>query len=360
MSAGAPDQSIWDTSEKNARQVSPADLTHAERDREGHFSTHLKEQMRKAQQRARWSLHVQRHSDLCKVIALRIAPETTIPETDDAEVLILCMGRHLRAKCGEDGLWDALHEWCGQMAPWVRNGAADVLAPILRAVSPHNRDFTARELGNMLHVTWDERCALDLRTIRPHGMLATEFDKLRKDRKRAIDRHRSDQKRREEGQATWADHSWQNRVKPWTLIGYGRRTWMKAKADRQLSGLVARARIPAPTWLVSLAADLDAGRSISDCTFSSRIPEGTITGDERVQSSPLASRKARRSPVGKKVRPSSLLAEATNGETAAASVRVAATARREAAAPDGALTPFRNFDPMTPPQEKPHGRHRAA
>lgn len=359
ISAEPSSPSVWSDPANEPRKVRPDDLTHAERDGHGHFASSLKEQDKRAAARARWNWHVQRGADLAKVIAHRIAPETAIPETDDAEVLILCMARHLRAQNGDDDFLTPLLEWCDRMAPWVHQGETDILTPIVRATAPNNRDLTAKTLGNVLRVTWDERCRLGLRTIRPCGMTDEQFKQLGRERKRIIDRQGSAQRRREAGQKRWADHAWQSRLKPWSLIGFGRRTWEKAARERRLADLVARARVVAPDWLVGLVRELDAGFEFSDCAFSSRIPEGVLTGDESAQNDPIVRRQARRSPVKKYRKPSSPMAVSRNAKSAATPVDLAAP-RREDTAPFDTLTPLRNSDQQSQITEKPDGSQVAA
>lgn len=322
----------------------------------GHFASDLRDQDHRARRRGRWNLYTQRFAELSRVIEHRIAPEKTIPQTDDASVFVWCMARHLQARCGEEDVWKELYTWCKTMAPWVQEGAAEVLAPILRDISDRKRDLTAKELGQELQITWEERCLLDLRTIRPFGMSNRDFTAKRDERKRQIDRENAEAKRREAGQMTWSEHSWQHRHKPWTIIGCGQRTWHRYKAERRLCALVTRKGVEAPSWILEFAQTWDAAGAAEIGTVPSRITEGTKACDEKVPTSERDGEALRRSQVRTRRRSPSIRSHSAGN----AGVSPEGSDQNEGAELDDSLRPLRNFEQVLPAKGVRHARQSAA
>lgn len=238
-----------------------SDWTKVEHDLAGHFSTAIREEQDRSRKRSYWSWYKQRYADLMAIIRERIAPEDTIPETDDAFYLIRVMGYHLQAVHGPDHLVQALDEWCVQMAPWARYAVSDVILEVVHDVEGRRRDLTAIRAGLEVGLRWEERVRLSIRTIRPIDLTAAEFRQKARERKQKADRDREAARRRLAGvpdREAWLEENSASRTKPWLEMGVSRRTYYRRLASErrgtgpsQLGEAYKTCEQPVPTAAVS-------------------------------------------------------------------------------------------------------------
>lgn len=237
-------------------------LTHVERDAMGHNASRLRHSDWRYSRSTRWSWYKQRRRDLEVVFRSRHCVEgAPIARAGEMDAIALAMAFHLQAHEGAGQLRSSLEAWFEEILPShlrLQDEEPD-LDEVAKEVSSRRRDITAIRAGILLRVTWDERCRLGLRTIRPSDLTATEFRTALKQRKQAQDRQRSERNRRRKGQDFRNDYRWQGDQEPWLFLGVSRATWYRSKKAGTLRKLVADCTIAVPGWLSAFCAKHDLG-----------------------------------------------------------------------------------------------------
>jgi hypothetical protein len=144
-----------------------------------------------------------------------------LPDTDDREIYLVLVAHHLKPKDGDIAF---------ALGNWVRRLGANVpereLLRISKIVATKPRRYKAATLGKMLRVTYQERCALKLTTIRCYDVSMVECARRRREERRqsAADR------RRQRGAKPHANSL--SRRQPWVEEGMSRRTYYRQGRHR--------------------------------------------------------------------------------------------------------------------------------
>ncbi len=112
-------------------------------------------------------------------------------------------------------------------APWMAPDEATALIDDINLLAPRYRKPTARQLGERLQLTYDERKALGIHTIAPCDMSDDELQKCRKARRAYLQWKR----RQAKGSKTRAEYLGGSlaRLQPWKAEGISRRTWYRRR-----------------------------------------------------------------------------------------------------------------------------------
>lgn len=257
------------------------DRTMKDRDLAGHFSTAIREADWKAHRKSWWTWTGQRRHDLDAIFAARYQSEgTSMPMGEEMEAVARAMAFHLQATEGPEHTLVGLVDWFEDVIPCRlrhQNEEPD-LEEIARAVAHRRFDITAIRSGQLLQVTWEERCRLRLRTIRPCDLSPVEFRVAARQRKLEQDRERAERTRRRLRKKVRAAYRWQADSEPWLYLGVSRKTWYRHKRARTLGTLVSACTIKVPMWLVECCRSLDQERD----TSSSRIDVVSESADALV------------------------------------------------------------------------------
>ncbi|MFN7090698.1 MAG: hypothetical protein ACK4P4_09140 [Allorhizobium sp.] len=118
--------------------------------------------------------------------------------------------------------------WCKTWAPWV---SAEDLLGIIDGVGRRKYMLRADHVAKMLGVTLKERTALGLKTIGACDITEEQRKQLAKETKRARDRNRQEQKRRDLGMADRKSQQAPSisELKPWVAAGVSRATWYRRR-----------------------------------------------------------------------------------------------------------------------------------
>ncbi|MGB3898151.1 MAG: hypothetical protein WA973_06320 [Mesorhizobium sp.] len=143
-----------------------------------------------------------------------------LPETDDADLYIKAAAFTMS---GQD-----ITEWCRRWAPWA---GADIVDPIIVTAQKRRRMMRADGVAGLLMVTMKERDEIGLRTIGACDMSKGDRIALVRERKRARDRKRMEQKRAGKSRKDRQSYEAQSaeNLKPWEAEGISRRTWYRRR-----------------------------------------------------------------------------------------------------------------------------------
>lgn len=139
------------------------------------------------------------------------------------------------------GFRERVASWAASYAPGVRDAEIETILAEARDRDDRGRLLlTAADLGNMIHLTPEERERLGVKMIRPAGMTDAEFKACQRRRKIAKDRLR----RRQAGAKPRAQSLAQTR--PWEAQGISRAAWYRLErrnrdADREKNGMSVEA-----------------------------------------------------------------------------------------------------------------------
>jgi hypothetical protein len=141
-------------------------------------------------------------------------------------------------------------------APWLQGSVEDAIDAILDLPTNHPRR-TAKDIGERMRVTNEERERLDLRTMHPVDMTAEQMAEQRKAKDRARKRKRY-KRSRAEYLATSI-----SRQKPWDAEGISRASWYRRQRDAtvtphaETSQSSIKEHIPGRTCLTGTPAHLE-------------------------------------------------------------------------------------------------------
>jgi len=245
------------------------DRTLKDRDLAGHFSSEIREEKWKERRKTWWSWYGQRRHDLDAVFKARYCADgSALPNSQEMEAVARAMAFHLQAYEGSERMHFSLEEWFEAVIPCGLRVLGDEpdLDEIAADVSHRRRDITAISAGQLLRVTWEERCRLRLRTIRPCDLTPAEFRVAAQQRKREQDRDRARRTRRRQRKPERVDYRWEGEREPWLDLGISRSTWTRAKRRGDLCRHVAACPIPVADWLVSFCRghDLEVAKRYTD------------------------------------------------------------------------------------------------
>jgi hypothetical protein len=171
-----------------------------------------------------------RIGDLQKFLRFRYGP--TLPDDDAGrddlhEVL-------LPISLGPQGDWQKLKNAIEVWAPWMDADEAGPLIDRINRTPRHLRLRTARQLGDRLRVTTEERERLKLKTIKPFDVTDKQLKELRKAKHRA-------RMKRKRGRTPRVDYlaNALTRQKPWEAEGIGRRQWERRRKQAHVAGMCA-------------------------------------------------------------------------------------------------------------------------
>lgn len=180
--------------------------------------------VRKYRRNSKWSHFKGRTAEIEKLIRHRHGP--IIPETDDAFIYLEVISNLTFVEYGQGHVEVALG-WAARWMPWaIKRDVEDV---IYERTKVRYRPLSADALGRALHVSYEERCLLDLRTIGSFDVTKRQRTKIQKVQRRDRDRHRKMVKRRSAGAVTRAEYLARSlsQTKPWEAFGVCRKTWEK-------------------------------------------------------------------------------------------------------------------------------------
>jgi hypothetical protein len=157
--------------------------------------------------------------DLCSKRTREIAMITVrrhggLPDTDDRNIYLEAAAQHLNPRDGDIAF--ALSNWARRLGTELPQ---DEIDRVVCEVKRNPRRYRARTLGEMLRVTYEERCALRLTTIRCYDVSWAECVR----RSKKIRRQKEADKRRRNGAKSHANSL--SRRQPWIAEGISRRTW---------------------------------------------------------------------------------------------------------------------------------------
>ncbi|EJC79212.1 hypothetical protein Rleg4DRAFT_0803 [Rhizobium leguminosarum bv. trifolii WSM2297] len=147
-----------------------------------------------------------------------------VPEADDALIYVEVIASLAFVEFGQEFV-DVVLGWAARWLPWA--GKADVEEIIYERTKVRFSPLSADALGHALHLSYAERCALDIRTIGAFDVPKGNRAKLQKEKRRQRDRSRKDEQRRAAGARPRADYLANSfsQARPWEAFGISRRTW---------------------------------------------------------------------------------------------------------------------------------------
>ncbi|OHV24739.1 hypothetical protein EOS93_22745 [Rhizobium sp. RMa-01] len=147
-----------------------------------------------------------------------------VPEADDALIYVEVIASLALVEFGQDFV-DVVLGWAARWLPWA--GKADVEEIIYERTKVRFSALSADALGHALHVSYAERCALDIRTIGAFDVPKAKRARLQKEKRRKRDRSRKEEQRRAAGALPRADYLANSfsQARPWDALGISRRTW---------------------------------------------------------------------------------------------------------------------------------------
>ncbi|ACI54940.1 conserved hypothetical protein [Rhizobium leguminosarum bv. trifolii WSM2304] len=147
-----------------------------------------------------------------------------VPEADDALIYVEVIASLALVEFGQEFV-EVVLGWAARWLPWA--GKADVEEIIYERTKVRYSSLSADALGHALHVSYAERCALDIRTIGAFDVPKAKRAKLQKQKRRQRDRSRKEQQRRAAGACPRADYLANSfsQARPWEAFGISRRTW---------------------------------------------------------------------------------------------------------------------------------------
>ena len=117
-------------------------------------------------------------------------------------------------------------------APWMSTEESYELVEHVLRKPEYLRKIKAAPLGEKLGLTYREREALGIRTIRPGDLTPEQFQEKRREKRREKDRARKLRRRRRTGAKSRVVYraTSLSRQKPWERLGISRRTWERRRA----------------------------------------------------------------------------------------------------------------------------------
>ncbi|MDR9805370.1 hypothetical protein [Rhizobium hidalgonense] len=170
----------------------------------------------------RWNHFRGRMREIEKLIRHRHGD--TVPEADDALIYVEVIASLALVEFGQEFV-DVVLGWAARWLPWA--GKAAVEESIFERTKVRFSSLSADALGHALHLSYAERCTLDIRTIGAFDVPKAKRAKLQKEKRRQRDRNRKDEQRRAAGALARADYLANSfsQARPWEAFGISRRTW---------------------------------------------------------------------------------------------------------------------------------------
>jgi hypothetical protein len=112
-------------------------------------------------------------------------------------------------------------------AQWMSTEESYKLVEHVLRKPDYLRKIRAAQLGEKLNLTYREREALGIRTIRPGDLTPEQFEERRKEKRRAKKRAQKQRARRKAGVKSRIDSL--SRQKPWQQEGISRATWYRKR-----------------------------------------------------------------------------------------------------------------------------------
>ncbi|AJC79241.1 hypothetical protein IE4803_CH02042 [Rhizobium etli bv. phaseoli str. IE4803] len=131
-----------------------------------------------------------------------------VPEADDALIYV-----------------EVVLGWAARWVPWAGKAAIEEI--IYERTKVRFSPLSADALGHALHLSYAERCALDIRTVGAFDVPKAKRAKLQKAKRRQREQSRKEQQRRAAGAVPRADYlsNSLSQSRPWEAFGISRRTW---------------------------------------------------------------------------------------------------------------------------------------
>ncbi|KEC75589.1 hypothetical protein RLPCCGM1_c0968 [Rhizobium leguminosarum bv. phaseoli CCGM1] len=147
-----------------------------------------------------------------------------VPEADDALIYVEVIASLAFVEFKE-GFVEVVLGWAARWVPWA--GKAVIEEIIYERTKVRFSPLSADALGHALHLSYAERCALDIRTIGAFDVPKTKRAKLQKAKRRQRELSRKEKQRRAAGAAPRADYlaNSLSQSRPWEAFGISRRTW---------------------------------------------------------------------------------------------------------------------------------------
>lgn len=119
-----------------------------------------------------------------------------------------------------------MFNWCLKWAPWARD---DEIAIIISAAKRRRRMMTANGVAGLIHVTWEQRRRLKLKTIGAYDLTEEQRAEKARECKRERDRNKKAEARRVNGCKARASYEAQSlsSTEPWKAEGISRATWYR-------------------------------------------------------------------------------------------------------------------------------------
>ncbi|PDT03544.1 hypothetical protein CO666_13250 [Rhizobium chutanense] len=173
-------------------------------------------------QGGRWSHFHGRMREIERLIRHRHG--AIVPEADDALIYVEVIAGLALVEFRQE-FAEVVLGWSARWLPWA--GKACIEEIIYERTKVRFSPLSADALGHALHVSYAERCALDIRTIGAFDVPKRKRAKLQKEKRRQRDRSRKEEQRRAAGAIPRADYLANSfsTARPWEAFGISRRTW---------------------------------------------------------------------------------------------------------------------------------------
>lgn len=171
-----------------------------------------------------------------------------LPATDDADLYLLPIAQHLRARAEQtarivygpgsirgpsnpdltSAVIEMLRQWCARSGPEISD---ETCIRIARDACRNGRVPRADALGKRLRLSYAERQRLGITMIGAFDVDRKQRAALAAERKREADRHRAAAKRRRQGRISRATYEANsvNRLRPWRALDISRATWFRRR-----------------------------------------------------------------------------------------------------------------------------------
>jgi hypothetical protein len=142
-----------------------------------------------------------------------------VPEADDALIYVEVIASLAFVEFKE-GFVEVVLGWAARWVPWAGKAAIEEI--IYERTKVRFSPLSADALGHALHLSYAERCALDIRTVG-----AFDVPKAKRAKRRQREQSRKEQQRRAAGAVPRADYlaNSLSQSRPWEALGISRRTW---------------------------------------------------------------------------------------------------------------------------------------
>ncbi|MDF0698033.1 hypothetical protein PYR71_16300 [Rhizobium sp. MC63] len=147
-----------------------------------------------------------------------------VPEADDALIYVEVIGSLAFVEFKEEFV-EVVLGWAARWVPWAGKTAIEEI--IYERTKVRFSPLSADALGHALHLSYAERCALDIRTIGAFDVPKAKRAKLQKAKRRQREQSRKEKQRRAAGAVARADYlaNSLSQSRPWEAFGISRRTW---------------------------------------------------------------------------------------------------------------------------------------